>query len=135
MTKAALIQELQDNLYVMIKASGIHGIGVFAINFIPKGCREMFSKTDDGWVKLSFEEVAALPMHTQYLIENFCLYDTTHFFVPANGFKKMDISLYLNHSDNPNIISLNEGEEFEANRDILPGEELLIDYGTIVDWE
>jgi SET domain-containing protein len=43
--------------------------------------------------------------------------------------------VYLNHSDQPNLISVNDGEFFEAIRDIEAGEELLIDYGTIVDSE
>jgi SET domain-containing protein len=46
-----------------------------------------------------------------------------------------DLAVYLNHSDQPNLISINDGEFFEAIRDISPGEELLIDYGTIVDSE
>jgi SET domain-containing protein len=47
----------------------------------------------------------------------------------------MDLAVYLNHSDSPNLISINDGEYFEATRDIQSGEELLIDYGTIVDGE
>jgi SET domain-containing protein len=47
----------------------------------------------------------------------------------------MDLVLYLNHSDTPNIISINEGEQFETIRDIKMGEELLVDYGTLVDPE
>jgi SET domain-containing protein len=69
------------------------------------------------------------------MIETYCLYDDSNYFVPAKGFKKMDIALYLNHRDDPNIISINEGNEFEALRDIKAGEELFLDYGTIVDWE
>jgi SET domain-containing protein len=45
----------------------------------------------------------------------------------------VDLVIYLNHSETPNVISLNEGEEFEAIRDIVSGEELLVDYGTIVE--
>ena len=47
----------------------------------------------------------------------------------------MDVSLFLNHADTPNIISVNDGDYFEAIRDIKAGEELLIDYGGIVDGE
>ncbi len=55
--------------------------------------------------------------------------------VPGHGFKKMDVSLFLNHSDRPNIISIHDRDYFEAIRDIKPGEELLVDYGEIVDGE
>ena len=87
------------------------------------------------WVSLTFDEVNALPERSRYMIETYCLYDDTHYFVPSKGFKKMDVSLYLNHSDQPNLTSINEGEEFEAIRDIEIGEELFLDYGTIVEWE
>ena len=135
MSKKTLLEELNHHHYVMIKPSGIHGIGVFAVCHIPKRCRRMFSKEEGEWVRLSFEEVNALPDPARYMIETYCLYDDKDYFVPADGFKKMDISLYLNHSDEPNVASINEGESFEAIRDIQPGEELLVDYGTIVDWE
>lgn len=133
MNKAALLQELQADNYVMLKPSPVHGIGVFAIRDIPKGCRSIFSKGTGGWVRLSFEEVEQLPAHSRNLVETYCLYDETHYFVPDYGFKLMDLALYLNHSSTPNIASVNEGEEFEALRDIQEGEELLVDYGSIAD--
>ena len=133
MNKAALLQELQADNYVMLKPSPVHGIGVFAIRDIPKGCQSIFSKGTGGWVRLSFEEVEQLPPHSRNLVETYCLYDETHYFVPDYGFKLMDLVLYLNHSSTPNIASVNEGEEFEALRDIKEGEELLVDYGTIAD--
>lgn len=135
MNKTELIRELNESHYVMIKPSGVHGIGVFAVRPIPKGCRSMFSKDPGEWVKLSFAEVEALPEASRYMIETYCLYDDWNYFVPATGFKTMDIALYLNHSDQANVASINEGDEFEAIRDIEIGEELFLDYGTIVDWE
>ena len=133
MNKAALLQELQADNYVMLKPSPVHGIGVFAIRDIPKGCRSIFSKGTGGWVRLSFEEVEQLPAHSRNLVETYCLYDETHYFVPDYGFKLMDLALYLNHSSTPNIASVDEGEAFAALRDIRTGEELLVDYGTIAE--
>jgi SET domain-containing protein len=135
MNKAALLAALHTETYVMLKPSPIEGIGVFAITPIPKGCRQMFSKPDaaDEWISLSVQEVDALPAASKFLVHNYCLYDSENYFVPANGFKKMDLALFLNHSNTPNIVSINEGDYFEAIRDINEGEELLIDYGEIVD--
>ena len=137
MTKAALLAELSNNTYVMLKPSPVEGIGVFAVADIPKGCRQMFSKPDatDEWVTVSKKEIEALPAHTQFLTGNYCLYDEENYFVPAHGFKKMDLALFINHSDAPNIISINDGDYFEAIRAIKAGEELLIDYGGIVNGE
>jgi SET domain-containing protein len=134
MTKAELLAELSNNTYVMLKPSFIEGIGVFAIRDIPKGCREMFSKPDanDRWISVTKEEVAALPPYARFIVGNHCLYDDENYFIPDNGFKKIDLSLFLNHADTPNIISINEGDYFEAIRDIKNGEELVIDYGEIV---
>ena len=137
MTKAALLNELAGNTWVMIKPSPIEGIGVFALQDIPKGCRSMFSKAteEEQWLTISKIEVENLPAHAKALIENYCLYDADNYFVPDYGFKKMDLVNFLNHSDTPNIISINDGEFFEAIREIKKGEELFIDYGEIVDGE
>jgi SET domain-containing protein len=131
MTKEALLQELQYETYVALKPSGVHGIGVFALRDIPKGCRTIFSKDTGEWIQLSFAEVEALPAHAREFIETYYLYDTDRYFIPAHGCKIMDMASYLNHSGTPNIVSVMDGAFFEALRDIQEGEELLVDYGTI----
>jgi SET domain-containing protein len=133
MNKEALLKELATSTYVMIKPSPLHGIGVFAIKDIPKGTKNIFSKGVGDWIKVSKEEVEALPQHSKDLIENHCLFDENFYFIPDYGFKLVDLVIYINHSETPNVISLNDGEEFEAIRDIANGEELLVDYGTIVE--
>ena len=137
MTKTELLAELAGNTWVIIKPSPIDGIGVFALRNIAKGCRSMFSKANEQekWIPVTKTEVENLPEHAKALIENYCLYDEANYFVPDYGFKKMDLVNFLNHADIPNIISINDGEIFEAIRDIKTGEELFIDYGEIVDGE
>ena len=137
MTKEELLKELSGNTWVMLKPSPIEGIGVFALRHIPKGCRDMFGKPDtaEEWITVPKKEIERLPQHSQFLVGNYCLYDEENYFLPAAGFKKMDVSLFLNHSNEPNIISINDGDYFEAIRDIKSGEELVIDYGEIVDEE
>jgi SET domain-containing protein len=128
-----LLAELKNETFVMIKPSAVDGIGVFAIQDIPKGCRKMFSKNIGEWIKVPKTEVALLPAHSKTLIETYCLYDEENYFVPDYGFKVMDLVNFLNHSENPNVRSINDGEEFETIRNILAGEELLINYGEIVE--
>jgi SET domain-containing protein len=137
MTREELLKELSTNTWVMLKPSPIEGVGVFALRDIPKGCRDMFSKPDtaDEWITVAKKEIEDLPVHSQFLVGNYCLYDEENYFVPAQGFKKMDLSLFLNHSDAPNIISVDDGDYFKTIRDIKAGEELVIDYGGIVDGE
>ena len=133
MTKQQLLQELQHETYAALKPSALHGIGVFAVRDIPKGCKNIFSKETGEWILLGMEEVAQLPAHSKDFIETYYLYDDAYYFVPAHGCKVMDMANYLNHSNTPNLISVQDGLFFEAIRDIKEGEELLIDYGSIVD--
>lgn len=133
MDKLQLMNELHHSTYAMIQSSPIHGIGVFAIRDIPKGTKDIFSKEMGEWIKVSRAEVDALPAHSRNLVETHCLFDEDFYFLPDYGFKKLDIVIFLNHADTPNIISVNDGVYFESIRDIAAGEELLIDYGTIVD--
>ena len=135
MKKQALINQLVESTYVMIQPSPIHGIGVFAIRDIPKGTQDIFSQGFGEWIEVSRDEVEALPDHSRALVENHCLFDEKSYFIPEYGFKMVDLVIYLNHSDTPNVISINDGERFEAIRDIAVGEELLVDYGTIVEGE
>lgn len=131
----ALLTELRDHTYVMLRPSPIAGVGVFAIRDIPKGCRAMFSAPgrDSDWLTVPRAEIDALPTHARQVVENYCLFDEASYFVPARGFKELDVSLFLNHSDVPNVVSIEDGAYFEAVRDIAVGEELLVDYGEIVD--
>jgi SET domain-containing protein len=133
--KTELLNELIQHSYVKLRPSSIAGIGVFALRPIPQGCRDMFSKpnANDHWHLLTKKEVEDLPAHARLLIENYCLFDALHYHVPQQGFKALDVSLFLNHADTPNIKSIDEGNYFEAIRDIAEGEELFIDYGTIVE--
>ncbi len=133
MTKEELLKELSQEMYVALKPSPVHGIGVFAIRDIPKGCRTIFSKNENNWIKLPIAEVEKLPEHSRNLVETYCLFDETDYYVPDYGFKLMDLVNYLNHSSTPNVISVNDGECFEALTDIPTGAELLINYGEITD--
>ena len=131
MTKEELLLELKD-VYLQLRPSKVHGIGVFAIRDIPKGCRNMFSKEQGDWIKIPLKEVEMMPDYLKKLIENYFLFDDQFYYVEKSGFKKPDLSFFLNHSDTPNIISINDGECFEAITNINEGEELFIDYGEIV---
>jgi SET domain-containing protein len=133
MPQKKLLAQLQIETYIMLKSSPVHGIGVFAIRDIPKGCREIFSKGMGEWIKVPIKEVEALPDHSRLLIETYCLFDEENYFVPEYGFKMIDPVIYLNHSSSPNIISISDGEEFEALVDIAAGQELVVNYGHLVD--
>lgn len=127
---STLLSELQHTK-ITLGNSKLHGIGVFALQDIPKGCRDLFSNLPYSFEKLTFQVVEKLPFHARNLVETYCLYDEENYFVPAHGFRMIDPVIYLNHSSTPNLVSINEGEFFEALSDIPAGEELLVDYGTL----
>ena len=127
MTEKKLLKDISET-YIMLKPSVVHGIGVFAIQDIPKGYRKIFSKPKKDWIKISRSKINKLPSHTIELVENYCLFDDNNYYVPDYGLKIVDLVIFLNHSESPNIISIDEGDYFEAIRDIKAGEELLIDY-------
>lgn len=135
MNKEELLEEFAKHTWAGLRPSALHGIGVFALCDIPQGVRSLFSANTGEWIKLSFAEVEDLPEHSRSIIETHCLYDEEHYYVPGEGFKKPDMSFYLNHSSTPNIISVNDGDYFETIRDIAAGEELLVNYTSIVDVE
>lgn len=133
MTKEALLKELAEDTFVTLRPSTVHGIGVFALRDIPKGCKTLFSKHVGNWIKVPISDIEQLPEASRNLVETYCLYDETDYYLPDYGFKVMDLVNYLNHSSTPNVISVNDGEYFESLRDIAEGEELFVNYGHIVD--
>ena len=133
MTKEALLKELSEETFITLKPSPVHGIGVFALRDIPKGCKTLFSRNVGEWIRVPITDIDQLPDQTRNMVETYCLYDETHYYLPDYGFKVMDLVNYLNHSSSPNVISVNDGEYFESLREIKEGEELLVNYGEIVD--
>lgn len=110
-----------------VKESDIHGLGLFALEFIPKGTIvwEFNDKidakiTEDEFKKLSLEEQKNI-IHYDYKDKRLNLY-------VVSG----DSSVYINSSDSPNLSSHYENETdigySFANRDINIGEEITEDY-------
>jgi SET domain-containing protein len=130
MSKKQLLDEIK-NTWVKLSPSKLHGIGVFAIRPIPKGCRDMFSRDQGEWTKIPKGDIERMPAYAKRMIKNYCTYDEKYYYVEKSGFKKMDLVCYINHSDTPNIAPVNNGEYFEAVRNIKAGEEILIDYAQI----
>ena len=81
MPKEKLQHQLLQQTYVMLKNSPVHGIGVFTIRDIPKGCREIFSKGMGEWIKVPIAEVEILPEHSRLLFKTYCLFDEQNYFV------------------------------------------------------
>ncbi len=110
-----------------IGQSKIHGIGVFANQFIPKGTP--IWKFQPGFdLKIDKSELANLsePAKEQFF-EYTYLNPKTNKYILC-----FDDARFFNHSDNPNCIDSNSSDDEEgidiAARDIQEGEELTCDY-------
>lgn len=101
--------------------SAIHGIGLIAREFIPRGTRvwEFRSGFD---VVLTTRDVEALSAVARDQVLWYAFYDRTREAYVLSG----DDDRFTNHSDAPN--TMDDGLFTVANRDILPGEEITADY-------
>lgn len=116
-----------DNVFARLQASAIHGVGVFAIQSIPRGTK-IFRPDPTDIVWIDRNALQRLPSDVRELYEDFCIVRNGQLGCPSN-FNAMTPSWYLNHSDQPNVVC-DDHFEFVASRDIRKGEELTVDYET-----
>jgi uncharacterized protein len=104
-----------------LKPSGIHGLGVFAAQFIPAGTVVwVFQKDFD--FRISEESIATLPALARAKLQHYSAKWGGGYVVSA------DDARFLNHSERANLKTLDEPDSDVAIRDIQIGEELLEDY-------
>lgn len=107
----------------IVKPSDLHGLGLFADQFIPKDTI-IFMEEGTFTNKFTVEEVELLPdVPKQYI---------KHYGYLKNGIYKvsLDNDKYFNHSENPNTYESDDMENTYtyALRDINIGEELTTNY-------
>jgi SET domain-containing protein len=116
-----------QGVYVRLKPSNIHGVGVFAIRNIPKGT---YIFRDDNepikWVEK--QRTKGLPKAIRDLYEDFCIIKNGKYGCPKS-FDALTPTWYLNHSKKPNVAA-DKNTRFYTLRDIRKGEELTVDYRT-----
>ena len=106
-----------------IGQSKINGIGLFANQFIPKGTLvQKFMPGFDLIIPESDIQKLSEPAREQFLKYAYKNKDGQYILC-------FDDTRFLNHSDNPNLISIDPVEEIDiAARDIQKGEELTVNY-------
>jgi len=133
-TKDSLLNHLQNGLFIRIKKSGVHGVGLFAVRDIPKGTNPFQSLLKTEYIEFTQEELEnALPKNTYEMIDAYSARDENFIYIPTHGFNPIDLPYLINHSDEPNVATDVEGEHFVTLRDIKEGEELFSDFSTYHD--
>jgi SET domain len=126
------LKDLEENSYTRL-ARGKYGVGIVAIRKIPKGENPFKGVLSFKYGKLKSERIRNNPRlndGVKRLVIDMCPEVDGHFCVPSYSINEIGIGYYLNHSKTPNMVAINGGEDFVANRDIEIGEELFVDYGT-----
>ncbi|MGB2731705.1 MAG: SET domain-containing protein [Microgenomates group bacterium] len=126
--KQALLNYLQNDLYVRVQRSDIHGVGLFAIRNIPKGVNPFHSSHVEKYIEFNTRELEHLPDEVQKMIHDYCAEYDDKVWIPEYGFNPTDILRFINHSDNHNVETIDEGTTFLTTRDIKKGEELVSNY-------
>lgn len=134
--KTKLIDHLKNDIYCRIGISKVHGVGILAIKDIPKDTNPFknLSNEKEKSIELNDNELKNVDIETKKIVNDFFgskqdgqnVYDVLY-----AGPNYINISYYLNHSDNPNLDIVEKGGayvDFKTNRDIKKGEELFINY-------
>ena len=128
MTKEEIVNFLPFT-FCRIKVSKIHGVGVHAVVEIPEGTNLFPDCSSDlkEIKKIPKEEVSHLDKSVRKMMDDFLIESDTHYFV-TTSLNNINISYFLNHSDNPNCIWQEKDDSFRPLKDLKIGEELTLDY-------
>ena len=128
MTKEEIVNFLPFT-FCRIKVSKIHGVGVHAVVEIPEGTNLFPDCASDlkEIKKIPKEEVSHLDKSVRKMMDDFLIESDTHYFV-TTSLNNINISYFLNHSDNPNCIWQEKDDSFRPLKDLKIGEELTLDY-------
>jgi SET domain-containing protein len=108
------------NFRLRVGRSRIHGWGVYAEEFIPKG-RKIIEYTGEKCNRVETKRRAQGPLNYLFTLNSYWCVDGS---VGGSGAE------YINHSCDPNVVArIMKGHIlYMAKRDIQPGEELTVDY-------
>lgn len=129
--KKQILENLQ-NTYCRLKPSKTHGVGVFAIRDIPKN-REIFSGVcRQRWCKFKMSELRRFAPEIKKMVDDFLVIEKDGtVYLPQYGLNGMDISFFLNGSDNPNLKVVYDKQQvtrFFTLKKIKKDEELFSSY-------
>lgn len=147
MKKKKVIKSIRNNCNVCLKPSKVcDGVGVFALIDIPKGTI-LFEDTKPDTDFISWEEIGDIPIEVKNYLSNICLYVPNRTYHPirdlytqdgiylSRSVSSINLSYYVNHSEDYNVIHDLNRDEYVTSKDIKKGEEILCLYTkNEIDW-
>lgn len=117
-----------DTVWLTLKPSKIHGIGVFALRDIPKGTKVIWQYDTVETITMSEHEFATLPYEIQQEILSRVIFIKGEPLTFLDPNCVTDYRSYMNHSNTPNT------DGIYTLTDIKKGEELTESYTQMGDW-
>lgn len=119
------------NPIIILKPSKIHGIGVFTLDDINKNeMVELWGGRDCKFVSDKRKKIICKNPKMDFLFQRYCVKSKRGWWCPLD-FIKMSVVWYINHSNEPNLESPDDGYKYYATRKIKSGEELTINYKSL----
>ena len=128
MNRRDLLRNLFEQTYCRLRPSPIHGIGVFAIRPIPAGVDPFEGCYRGLSTKLREADLVGMDPAVREMVRDYFVLWEGDIWACTRGLNAIDVQYYLNHSDNPDMVTLDGGSHFLAGRDVEVGEELTVDY-------
>ncbi len=135
--KQKLLNNLENNTFCRVKRSSLHGVGLFAIRDIDEGVNPFVKVNPVGplIIELSEEELETLSDEVRSYVKDFFAKDENGKYpVLCNGMNALDITFFLNHSNDPNVtaddnyVGLDTYSPYKTIKKIKKGEELTQNY-------
>lgn len=116
-----------QGVYVRLRPSTLHGVGVFAICEIPPGTN-LFPNDPGSLRELDPKFLENDDPEIRQLYNDYCVLSDGKWYGPSD-FNNLTVGWYLNHSSDPNVACDIEFN-FTTLRHIHKHEELTVDYRT-----
>jgi SET domain-containing protein len=126
-SKRKLLANL-SKVYCRVQPSKLHGVGVFAIRRIPKGINPFEIPIPVEMATLTAADLRALPAGIRTMIRDYVVKQDEGYVLTTLGFNLLELELFVNHSNTPNLVFDEDEGCYRAARVIKPGEELTGNY-------